>query len=209
MADELTIAELTNYPTPSINSVIEIEELTTPEASSSGNVTIKQVMNMVNRLFRGSYQYNDAGTASSPIAGSADVALALTNDANGAGGFDEGPTGVGDLWDTSTQQFDWNLLSVGDIVTIRVDYDITTTTASQDVRTYLELYQGGAPYKINFGRGLVKTAGLYSDAGGFSSFRIKSTGVKTAPAQFMILSDAAFTVVVKGWYITVERKELA
>ena len=68
---------------------------------------------------------NDAGTSIAPLAAAADTWVALTND--GLGPFTNTgylPDGVTSLFDTATGKIDPRELNIGDVLTIRTDFEV-------------------------------------------------------------------------------------
>ena len=101
------------------------------------------------------FDYNDAATASSPLAvvGGAPF-LALPNDGLGANTNKAfAPSTVTEVWDAATGQFDWAELELGDTIDLRVDVEVTTSTPNQLVDIELFLGVGAAEYSIPFFRG--------------------------------------------------------
>jgi len=100
--------------------------------------------------------------------------LALTNNVetkvlnDGAGAFTNLTLkipGRGAIWNTTSSQFEFNTagLVLGDTVTIRMDFTITTTVSNTGTNFQLNLAIGsGAPYSINIGRYAEKSAGTYT-----------------------------------------------
>ena len=77
----------------------------------------------------GFIDYNDAATAVTPIALSANTWTTLTND--GLGAFTNKnypPSGVTELYNTTSQEIDFSELDLGDAVFIRNDFTVTPNT---------------------------------------------------------------------------------
>lgn len=155
----------------------------------------------------GFWDYNDAGTAGTPINVLASTPAVLTNDEAGANTNKTYKLAdVTDVWDALTDSFDWSELSLGDMVDIRVDATVTTTSANQRVQVYLQMAQGDPiQFDVPFVDTIVKTAGAYQ-ATRYNGVYIGSEEVRTNPAQLFILSDSACTVVVSGWYVRVTKR---
>lgn len=158
--------------------------------------------------FMGWFDYNDSATATTPIAvPGTSTYVYLTN--NGLGAFTNKsykPDGIEDIFNTSTNSFDFSSLSLGDTVDIRLDISVTTSTANQTVDVDLEMASGsGANYDILFAKTQFKTAGE-QPINRFNGVYMGDSNTKDFPARFKIRSDAAATVVVNGWYCRVIRK---
>lgn len=153
----------------------------------------------------GWFDYNDAGATQSHT-GSGGF-LKIEND--GLGIYtqkDYKPLGMTDIWNSSTNQFDFSELSVGDMVDIRFDLVLTTNSNNQLVEGALYLAIGSAnPYTLGFGSKTVKsssTAELILN----SNFYIGSEDTRSFPAEFRLNSDAILTIDVEGWYIKITRR---
>lgn len=156
----------------------------------------------------GFVDYNDGATATTPISvPSNDTYVDITND--GTGQFTLKtylPVGITDVWDTITNRFDWSQLSLGDMVDIRLDIQVTTTTPTQNVQIVLEMATGGAfPYEIPFVFNSYKTAGTYN-INRYNGIYIGNTDTLNGGGRFRIKSDAAATVVVNGFYCKIAAK---
>jgi hypothetical protein len=152
----------------------------------------------------GLLDYNDLGTTASPIAVSADTATVLTNDELGA--FTNKsylPVGVTDVWVAGSDTFDWSELKLGDMIDIRLDIDVITTSVNTELKVDLVLAIGGFSYPIpwvletNY-----KTTGTHK-INVYNGVYIGDTNTLDNGARFEITSDSACTVVVNGWYVKI------
>lgn len=145
--------------------------------------------------------WNDAATASAPISLSA-IPSVMTND--GLGSFTNlaySVTGHGNIWDVSTNLFDFTDLKVGDTVDFRTDFLVTTVSPNTVITTGIELGIGGSPYTLNFDSRSFKGAGSYQITR-WSSVYMGDTNTLNNGARFVMSSDSVGdTVVVNGWYI--------
>ncbi len=85
-------------------------------------------------LSTGFFDYNDSATAITPISVLANTWTKLTN--NGLGAFTNKtykPAGVAEVWNTTTNRFEWGDLVLGDTLDIRADIDIITSVPNQIV----------------------------------------------------------------------------
>lgn len=150
--------------------------------------------------------YNDYATTITPQAISSTTWTKITCDALGSL-TDESylPAGVATLWNSSTDQFDFTDLNLGSTVDIRIDLDVTTSSANQYVATRI-VYGEGDPDEYSIGIATIhyKTSGTYNLVS-YSGAYIGNTLTKDNPAQIEIYSDASCTVMVKGVYIRVTR----
>lgn len=162
--------------------------------------------NSASRVARvGFYDYNDSATATTPISLTAGNWVDLTN--NGLGPYTITSFGLDNLsgiWNTSTNRFNFSGLNLGDMLDLRVDIQVTTTSPNQTVDMHLTMGYG--------------SAGQY-DLPIVTDQQFKSVGVKNVirqqtfyigheesrdnPAILSIRSDASASVRVNGWYTRV------
>ena len=157
----------------------------------------------------GFFDYADLATQTTPISFVTNVAKKLTNDGLGISTNKlYPPYGITDVWSASTNACDFSQLSLGDSVGIRFDVTATTTSANQVVRAYIKLGVGTtSEYILNIFGQQIKTA----QANQFSLFTklyIGNENIRTAPAEFYILSDGNGSVKVNGWYFQIERRSI-
>lgn len=160
-------------------------------------------------IFHGGFvDYNDAATAGTPINVLAATPTVLTNDA--AGGFTNIaylPSDMTGIWDEVNDEFDWTELKLGDMVDIRLDLEVTTTVPNQEVDIYLRLAQGtGNEYNIPFISAQQFKNAAAHPLNRFNGIYMGDTNTLNNPAQFMIESPDAATVVVNGWYCKLIRR---
>lgn len=157
--------------------------------------------NNINKF--GWWDYNDAATASAPI--SLEVAgtyYVMTNDGAGANTITAfRPDGLSPIWDVATNRFDFSELRVGDVVDLRLDFDITIAGNNREIKTRIVVAEGSATeFSLELDVRQFKTAGLYH-------FIVLATGyigsedVRDYPARVEMTSDVGGdTVVVNGWF---------
>ena len=149
----------------------------------------------------GFFDYNDDGLANISHTGGADTPL--TN--NEAGAFTNKtypPLGVTDVWDEVGNEFDWSQLSLGDMVDIRLDIEVTTSSANQEITIELELGQGGSAYRIPFIHLFYKTTGA-KKVGAFTGVYMGDTNTLNNAGQFIFTSANNATIKINGWYCKV------
>lgn len=172
----------------------------------NGGVTLPPTTVTTQLLHGGFFDYNDMGTTLTPInVPNTGLYVDLTND--GLGNFTNKnfkPDGVDDIWNSTTNRFDFSQLKLGDMVNIRLDIEVTTTQPNQLVDVDLELGVGASPYDILFNKGYYKTAGA-NDINRFQSIYMGDNNTLLNPARMKIRSDDLATVVVRGWYCQVIR----
>jgi len=152
----------------------------------------------------GFIDYSHSGTTQSYTSGN----LKILND--GAGTYTlktYKPLGITELWSTTTNQFDFSELALGDEVMLRVDYNITTSASNQIVNGFLRLDTAGTPYDLSVGTTNYKTVGTYNLIK-VLPFYIGNTGTLNNPAELYFNSDAAAAIELKGFYISVNRRHI-
>lgn len=182
--------------------VLKLQDTSISVISDGTNWEIVHDLYPVKPLF-GFWDYNDDATSTTPLSVTAATPTALPNDELGpATNKTYKPLDMTDIWDAAAGEFDWTELSLGDTVDIRLDIEVTTSVANQEVKVDLELGQGGSPYKISFGNAIYKTAGA-QDIVRFNSIYMGDANTMNNPAQFIIESPDACDVEVRGWYVRV------
>jgi len=151
--------------------------------------------------------YNDTATTGSPIAVTA-VPAVLTNDGLGVNTNTAYlPTGDGitQLWNTSSNGFDFSDLNVGDMLDIRMDISVVIASVNTVVDINLLMGTGGSVvvpfisdqnYKATGTFKVIRYMGIY----------IGSTDVRDTLAQLKIEADKSCTCIVHGWYIKATRR---
>jgi hypothetical protein len=152
----------------------------------------------------GLFDYNDLATQTTPInIPSGLVNVDIPNDEQGPfTNKNFAPNGVTDIWDADAGLFDWSQLKLGDMVDIRLDLSVTTTSPNQTIIVELVLAIGGFEYAIPFVQANVKTAGTYP-VNRYNGAYMGDDNTLLNGARFRIRSDAAATMVVNGWYCKV------
>jgi hypothetical protein len=150
--------------------------------------------------------YNDTATATTPISVPSATWTNLTNNKLGAQTLLKLPAGVGTLWNSSTNRFDFSLLPLYTQLTGRFDLTITTSSNNQDIDLRALIAAGSASEyafplmtQVRF-----PTAGTHQVAA-FNGMYIGSNEVKNNPTAIQIRSSGTATVKVNGWYITVQK----
>jgi len=183
---------------PSVNSVYELVTTIKSYLTSHGNDDISG----------GFADYNDNATSGTPLnVTGGGAAVVLTNDTLGAYTNTQFlPEGVSRLWDASTNNFDWSELSAGDMVDIRADITVTTSSSNTAIDVLLHLGAGGSAYTIPFIQDYnFKTSGTYQKVM-FNSIYMGDANTLNNGGQFKITADANCTVVVNGWYVRCLRR---
>lgn len=159
-----------------------------------------------NREALGFLDYNDSGTPISIL--TASNPTAITNDGEGA--FTNKaypPEGVTDLWNVVDDKFDWSQLSLGDMIDIRLDFILTTTSNNTEISVDLLMADGGAgPFAIPFiTASNFKAIGVYPVVVWMGLY-IGALDVLNNPAKFQINTDQNCSIKVNGFYIKVTKQ---
>jgi hypothetical protein len=153
---------------------------------------------------QGVWDYNDTLTSTSPILlTTAGAEYQLTN--NGAGvntNTTYGLPGVS-IYNTSTGYFNFSDLKLGDSIDVRVDAELTTTSASNLLTLIFELGIGTTPYKLNVDQRYFKTASAHKVVANAHIY-IGNTVTKNGLGRFLASCDSTgSSVKINGWYIRV------
>jgi len=154
----------------------------------------------------GFVDYADTATAVTPISLAAATWTNLTNNKLGAQTLVKLPPDVGVLWNSSTNRFDFSTLPLYTQLTGRFDITITTSGNNQDVD--LQALVGiGSPSAFSFP---LMTQVRFATAGThrlnvYNAMYIGSNDIKNNPTSIQIRSSGTASVVVGGWYITIQK----
>lgn len=151
----------------------------------------------------GWWDYNDTATATTPIALSvANTDYALTN--NGLGSNTTNAyrlSTITNIWNTSTNFLQFTGMKVGDVVDMRIDYELVTSGANNQIVLSLELGIGGSSYILGIDNRLLKNAGTHKLITN-ASFYIGNTLTLNNLGRILIKNDSTgSTVKVNGFYI--------
>lgn len=180
--------------------------------NSAGNALILQDQpeapeSLLNSV--GYFDYNDLITQTTPLTAVTNTPLKLTNDSEGANtSTDQNPYGVSYVWDSTTNQFNFSELSVGDTIDVRVHVQVTTTTSNQKVDIKAKFGIGSVAEFTNvIYENQFKSSGTH-EVSFVAPFYMGSTYITDYPAELYLTTDASATVQVDGWYIRIIRKDI-
>lgn len=151
----------------------------------------------------GFWDYNDTATTSTPIAlTTPGTEYQLTNNGLGVNTYLAARLpSLLNIFNTSTNYFSFIGLSVGDMLDIRVDLEVTSTNANTIVDIVLELGIGATPYKLTVDRQYLKSSGTHKIVSSLP-FYIGNFNTLDNPARLLMKSDTAgASVKVNGWYV--------
>ena len=152
----------------------------------------------------GFFDYNHGSGTQNYVTGD----LVLINDATGVNTNKVyAPEGVTDVWNSTTNKFDFTDLSLGDTVDIRLDLNFTPSSPNQTVNVFLKLAVGTpGEYTIPFiVDNQIKTA-INTRLVRFNGIYMGDSNTRDNPAEFIISSDDPGTVQVNGWYVRIFKK---
>lgn len=176
--------------------------------------TIRDAFTKVNENFNEVYtkvgflDYADLATQTTPISVTGGAAASvIPNDAAGAFTvLSYPPTGVTEVWDATGQTFDWSELSLGDMIDIRLNLEVTTTSVNTAINVDLHLGSGGSAYTIPFiTSSNFKAAGTYQLIR-YNGLYIGNTDTLNSGGVFKISSDEDITYKVIGWYCKITKR---
>jgi len=152
--------------------------------------------------------YEDVATTGTPINVTATPAV-LTNDGTGVNTNTSylpiGGNGITQLWNTSSNGFDFSELEIGDMVDIRMHISVIIASTNTVVDVNLHMGSGGSVvvpfisdqnYKATGTFEVIRYMGVY----------VGSTDVRDTLAQLKIEADKNCTCIVHGWYIKAIRR---
>lgn len=150
--------------------------------------------------------YNDLATASTQISHTGGVDTILTNDEAGAQTLKTyAPSGVTDVWDASGGVFDFTELSNGDMVDIRLNVQVTTTSNNQEVFINLHLAQSGFDYLVPFSHDIYKLSGQ-RPVGSYEGIYMGDDNTRLNSGQFIFSSTEDATIIVNGWFCKIVKR---
>lgn len=158
------------------------------------------------RNYVGFFNYG-ASDALSSVSLTADTWQIIENDAGGSLTLTSyGPTGLTGIWDENANEFDFSELEVGDMVDIRLNIDVTTTTANQTIRVDMVLAKGTASeFRLSFVPEFIVKSNTTIGITEYEGIYIRNIDTRDNPANFEIITDGSATLNVEGWYCKLTR----
>ena len=171
------------------------------------------IQNKPTQLFAnlGYFDYNDLATQTTPISVPSNTQTLLTNDTLGANTDEtQPPFGVTSVWNAGTANFfDFQQLSIGDTVDIRIH--LKTTTSANNQLYHIDMKAGiGSPseFENRIFSAYVKTSAV-DEQTFITTFYVGNADIRDYPAQLFITSVGhTATVNVIGWFVRVFRKSV-
>ena len=177
------------------------------EAPVDGSIYSRKNSSWVtdSNLTGGYLVYSDLATDTTPIVHNGGVDTVLTNDELGPQTQKTfAPTGITDVWNAVGTTFDFSELANGDMLDIRLNVTVTTSSANQEIFINLELGQGGFSYPVPFSHDTYKSTGVVP-IGSYEGIFIGDDNTRLNGGQFIFSSDQDATIVVHGWYCRIIR----
>ncbi len=175
------------------------------EVSADQSTATQFISTPTDNLTAGFFDYNDLATVATPIIVTpASGHVLLTNDGEGANtNKNFAPVGMTDIWLSGSNTFDWSQLKMGDMIDIRIDLELITTSVNTEIHVDLHLGTGIDAYTINFLSGLnFKETGTHF-LGRFNGLYLGNANTIDNGGQFKIRADKNCSVTVVGWYVKV------
>lgn len=163
-------------------------------------VSLQDQLNQVPDNFVEVYWFddNDLNTATAPIPHTGGSTTTwLTNDSAGTSTNAYNPNNNDKVWNENTNLFDFTSLKIGDTVEVRVDINVTTTAANQELDILMSLAGGG--YELDLSHRYYKTAST-GPLTTIANIYIGDEATRTGGARFRFSSDNNATIMVNGWY---------
>jgi len=204
-ANVSAFTDLSDVPSPLLpNKMIVTNALGTALIMTDLPITPETYLNAV-----GSFHYSDLATTGTPLTIVATVPKKLTNDTLGDYTVtSNAPYGVSSVWNSIDNQLDFSQMTIGDLLTLRVDANITTSSANQTLKCYMKMGVGSASeFDLILTQGLIKSAGTYPFVAEVS-FDLAYQDIVDNPAEIYVLSDGNGSIVINGWYIDILRKNI-
>lgn len=116
---------------------------------------------------------------------------------------------IDDIYNTTTNEFNFSKLNLGDVIEIRLNCDITTTTNNQISEFYATFGIGSTlEYSLSFGKMYHKTIGKHENEVIYLRFYIGNLETKNYPAKIFFKSDDNCSVNLIGFCNFVTKKIL-
>jgi len=183
-----------------------------PDWEQSDETADDYIKNKPTELFSsvGYFHYTDTATQTTPLTILPDTNKKLTNNGLGAQtNLTQAPYGISTLFNTTTNEFDFSQLSIGDTLDLRVDLSLTTTSANQKYLIFLRVGEGSpSQYDLPIFTGQIKSISSNNRIIGSEPFSIDYQDHIDYPATLYILCDDDGSVKVNGWYTTIIRKSV-
>lgn len=188
------------------DDALEIKNEVNAKANTADRVG-SYLENSLNATYiQGWWDYNNSAVAQNYITPNSD--LILTND--GLGIFTDknfAAEGIIDIWNASTNSFDFTDLTPGDTWECRLDITVNTDSPNQNFQCILILSYGNLNVEVPFlADTTVKTQNVDTKFLRFQGGYIKNATIAADEAKFIFRSDDTATIKLNGFYFKVHKK---
>ncbi len=156
------------------------------DGQNPDSITALDIRDLVDSVqMAGGYAYYE-NTGSSTVL-TDNSTITLTNDAAGAGTYKNWKNpDITDVWNSTTNRFDFTQLDVGDLVEIRIDVEMSAAGPGREIAMELGIALGTSSEKaIGFGRAeTVNTS--FTDLSFYRTIFIGSADTRTNPAEIRV-----------------------
>ena len=167
------------------------------DGQNPNSITASDIRDLVaSAQMAGGYAYYENAGGSALLTNNSTITL--TNDAAGAGTYKNWKNpDITDVWNSTTNRFDFTQLDVGDLVEIRIDVEMSAAGPGREIAMELGIALGTSSEKaIGFGRAeTVHTS--FTDLSFYRTIFIGSADTRTNPAEIRVRvgsSDITFRV---------------
>jgi hypothetical protein len=146
----------------------------------------------------------DLATQTTPISHTGGASNTyLTNDTLGTFTSEYNPDGLNNIWDASANAFDFSNLKFGDVVFIRFDLEVTTSTPNEEFDIIVDCAIGSASaYSLYIHHVYYKTASSYK-VNFVTEIYMGNDDTLQNPCKLRFESVDNATIKVNGWYTRV------
>lgn len=172
---------------------------------------INEIITFVNRpdlCTVGFFDYEDSYSISNNVVMTANVPVIMQNDTLGPNTErNYAPLGVTDIWNPSTNAFDFSELNVGDTVALRVIGTYTPSMNNASIRLDMNVGIGSpSAFTIPVERHSEKQNGVSVPLPSYMRIYIGSEDVRNNPAQLVATSDVNAVIRNYGMACFIERR---
>jgi len=116
------------------------------------------------------------------------------------------PGGIGPVWNIVTNSFDFSSLSVGTWITLRLDFDLTTSVANTDFAVAMDFQIGElTEFEKVLGRRFFKNNKAYLGETITFGFYIGSDLTANTPSKIKVKTDSNSTFKINGWAMGINK----
>ena len=158
------------------------------DGQNPDSITASDIRDLVASVqMAGGYAYYE-NTGSSTVL-TDNSTITLTNDAAGTGTYKNWKNpDITDVWNSTTNRFDFTQLDVGDLVEIRIDIEMDAPGPGREIAMELGIALGtSSETAIGFGRAeTVNSSTMFTDFSFYRTIFIGSADTRTNPAEIRV-----------------------